>query len=61
VITAIELALLLRSAENVYGISDLLQRGLVRPILDGDRIVSLNATDQGNAALGALTLPTADA
>jgi hypothetical protein len=60
-ITHTELCLLMRSAENVDGIADLLRRGLVRPLLDGDRIVALDATDQGNATLSALTMPTGEA
>jgi hypothetical protein len=56
-----ELCLLMRSAEDVETIANLLRDGLVRPLLNGDTIVGIATTDQGNATLGALTLPTADA
>jgi hypothetical protein len=57
-----ELVLLLNSADGagqLDALASLLNRGLVRPILDGDSIVGLKTTSKGDATLKARTLPTA--
>jgi hypothetical protein len=61
VIGRAELLLILSASdsEQLDALASLLNRGLVRPILDGDSIVAITTTTTGDAALSAMTLPTA--
>jgi hypothetical protein len=62
VITGLELALMLRSAdrdEQLDALVSLIDRGLVTAVIDRDSIVAITTTDEGDAALKARTLPTA--
>jgi hypothetical protein len=62
VITAVELALLLRGTErdvNLDAVADLIERGLSAFVIKDGQVVGLENTDTGNARLRAMTLPTA--
>jgi hypothetical protein len=58
VIGRTELCLLLRQVENAEALHNLIRHGLVRPILDGDNVIALTTTPEGDCALRAVTLPT---
>ena len=53
----LELILLLRSAEQVDAIENLLECGLVSAVVNGDAITAIKTTIKGDAALCAMTLP----
>jgi hypothetical protein len=63
VIDRTELLLILSASdrEQLDAPATLLDRGPVRPILDGDSIVAITTTTTGDSALSAMTLPTASA
>jgi hypothetical protein len=63
VIGRAELLLILSASdtEQIDALASLLNRGLVRPILDGDSIVAITTTTTGDAALSAMTLPASTA
>jgi hypothetical protein len=56
-IDRLELLLLIRSTEQVDAVENLLERGLVSAVVNGDAITAIKTTTKGNAALKARTLP----
>jgi hypothetical protein len=63
VIDRAELLLILSASdtEQIDALASLLNRGLVRPILDGDSIVAITTTAAGAAKLNGMMLPPTSA
>jgi hypothetical protein len=59
-ITAVELAMLLRGADrsaNLDAIADLIDSGLSAFVIEADAVLGMQNTRKGDAALNAVTLP----
>jgi hypothetical protein len=57
-----ELVLLLNSADGagqLDALASLFDRGLIAAVTEGDAITAIKTTTKGDAALSAMTLPTA--